>query len=787
MVIFSMNSKCTYCGCSSTECLVKCVKTGLCFCNGKGDSQSSHIIHHLKSIESTEISLFENNPLYDQLLCYVCGTKNIFNLGFISNDEDTVFIVCKGCQYGEIMAKKQVNHNKFFPMVSDNQLISYIAKVPTLEQYKKVPISQITSINEGILNKLKPKNNNFQNFKHLSKFVYQTEENYLETMNKLIEYEHNDMSKNEISSIFGISWQNQYQCRFRSTSDFYKKVRVGSNVKIIINNIEKEAKIISVVSQSEVVARFHEIFNINNEISNGEIILIPNIIQLEREKNALRKFSKGSKFIDSFLKKVILGQIENFKEENKIYNSEIQFYHPPDQYFHRLNSSQEKAIIKSLNQKFTLIQGPPGTGKTTVVASLAYSFVKSGIKPILVCTNSNIATDFALQRIAQTGLNVVRVLSTIIEEVNPFSEKLSSKYKARERFQDEYIKLENSNNKEDKNTLRQLETLIIKEADVICTTCIASGGYRLDKINFPVVIFDESGQIIDPDLLIPITHGAKQVILVGDHKQLGPHIMSNEAQLFGLGIPLMTRLVGIQIYPLPLTYQYRMHPGLSKFPSKTFYSDLLKDGISIQDRNLNIKNFNWPNNNLPLIFWNFPNSREEIFENGQSYFNVHEIGACAIIISTLYKSGISSNDIGIISPYSGQQFTLKNHLPSKLKNEVPIEFLNNIQIESVDAFQGKEKKFIILSTVRANDNNDIGFLKDPKRLNVALTRSQYGLFILCSAPTFSKSPLWVKLIDYCINNDVFVEGNFNQLIKSNFRNNLNNNEIDLDQIEETFD
>jgi regulator of nonsense transcripts 1 len=167
-----------------------------------------------------------------------------------------------------------------------------------------------------------------------------------------------------------------------------------------------------------------------------------------------------------------------------------------------------------------------------------------------------------------------------------------------------------------------------------------------------------------------------------------------------------------------------------------------------------------------MFYWNVP-SEEEYYETGLSYVNRHEVGCIAVLLEAMARRGVGPADIGVITPYAGQQALLVDSLPELCRIDDP-HFFDDVEIASVDAFQGREKNFIILSNVRANDGYDIGFLKDEKRLCVSLTRARFGLVVIGCARTFARNRIWCRYIEHCKQNGVFVEGSLGHLAPSQF-------------------
>lgn len=257
----------------------------------------------------------------------------------------------------------------------------------------------------------------------------------------------------------------------------------------------------------------------------------------------------------------------------------------------------------------------------------------------------------------------------------------------------------------DERRLKSLKSIVENEllsnADVICTTCVGSGDQRLQHFRFKNVLLDEATQATEPECLIPIVSGAKQIILVGDHCQLGPVIMCKKAAKAGLSQSLFERLVLLGNRPMRLEVQYRMHPCLSEFPSHSFYDGALQNGVTLKERIYENLDFPWPIPDKPMFFYNCT-GHEEISASGTSYLNRTEAAHIEKLITYLIKSGLKSSQIGVITPYDGQRayisslFTRQTTLTQSLYADT--------EVASVDAFQGREKDFILLSCVRSNQN-----------------------------------------------------------------------------------
>ena len=322
-------------------------------------------------------------------------------------------------------------------------------------------------------------------------------------------------------------------------------------------------------------------------------------------------------------------------------------------------------------------------------------------------------------------------------------------------LKNELGELSSQDEKKFKQLTRNAEREILGSADVICCTCVGAGDPRLARFKFRTVLIDESTQSAEPECMIPLVLGCKQVVLVGDHQQLGPVIMNKKAAKAGLNQSLFERLVILGCAPIRLNVQYRMHPCLSEFPSNMFYEGSLQNGVTMHQRIRRDVDFPWPVNDAPMMFWsNLGN--EEISASGTSYLNRTEASNVEKIITRFFKAGVQPQDIGIITPYEGQ----RSYVVTSMQNTGSFkkEQYKEIEVASVDAFQGREKDFIVLSCVRSNDHQGIGFLSDPRRLNVALTRAKYGLVILGNPKVLSKHPLWHYLLLHFKERNCLVEG-----------------------------
>ena len=231
--------------------------------------------------------------------------------------------------------------------------------------------------------------------------------------------------------------------------------------------------------------------------------------------------------------------------------------------------------------------------------------------------------------------------------------------------------------------------------------------------------------------------------------------MNKKAARAGLTQSLFERLVVLGNRPIRLQVQYRMHPCLSEFPSNMFYEGTLQNGVTAPERLRKNVDFPWPVPDTPMFFYQNL-GQEEISSSGTSFLNRRvfilslrtparpwltsvprtEASNVEKIVTKFFKSGVVPSQIGVITPYEGQRSYIVNYM--QFNGSLKKDLYKEIEVASVDAFQGREKDYIILSCVRSNEHQGIGFLNDPRRLNVALTRAKYGVVILGNPKVLSK-------------------------------------------------
>ena len=392
---------------------------------------------------------------------------------------------------------------------------------------------------------------------------------------------------------------------------------------------------------------------------------------------------------------------------------------------------------------------------------------------VLVCAPSNVGVDQLTEKIHKSGLRVVRLCAKGREATVSSVDHLAlhvmvknldspewSELRKYQLLRDELGDLSVADARRFRQLKSAAELAILHAADVICTTCVGAGDPRLSEFRFRQILIDESTQAMEAECLIPIVMGCKQIVLVGDHCQLGPVVMYKKAAKAGLTQSLFERLVVLGNRPIRLQVQYRMHPSLSEWSSNIFYEGTLQNGVSGSERQLPGIDINWPNPSRPMYFLTSTGS-EELGITGTSYLNRSEAATVEKIVTNMLKAGVTPDQIGVVTPYEGQRAYLVLHMSRN--GPLRSELYKDIEVASVDSFQGREKDFIIVSCVRSNEQQGIGFLRDPRRLNVALTRAKYGCIIIGNARLLAKNALWNSLLSHYMERDCLVEGPLNNL------------------------
>lgn len=437
------------------------------------------------------------------------------------------------------------------------------------------------------------------------------------------------------------------------------------------------------------------------------------------------------------------------------------------QRFPWLNPTQERAVNEVLWAKdVAVVHGPPGTGKTTtLVEAINETLMKES--QVLVCAQSNMALDWISEQLVDRGINVLRIgnptrvndkmLGFTYErrfESHPdypqlwairkaIRELRSHRKRGDERFHQKFEHL--------KARATELEIRInsnlFDEARVVASTLVGSANRVLEGMKFGTLFIDEAAQALEAACWIPMRR-VTRVVLAGDHCQLPPMVKSIAALKAGLGKSLMERIVEHKPDVVTLLkIQYRMNEKIMKFSSDWFYHGEVESAP--QTRNRGILDLDEP------IEWRDSKVDDEEGDSGESFvgesFGRINKAEAQLTLDTLedYFKKIGKQrildehiDVGVISPYRAQVQYLRRMIR---KRESFKPYRHSISVNTVDGFQGQERDIILISLVRSNDQGQIGFLNDLRRMNVAITRARMKLIILGDKATLCRHPFYRKL------------------------------------------
>ena len=438
-------------------------------------------------------------------------------------------------------------------------------------------------------------------------------------------------------------------------------------------------------------------------------------------------------------------------------------------HFPYLNQTQEDAVNKVLRAKdVAIVHGPPGTGKTTTLVEAIYETLRRE-NQVLVCAQSNMAVDWISEKLVDRGINVLRIgnptrvndkmLSFTYErrfESHPDYELLwairkairdlrSHRKRGDERF---HQKMERLKERATELELR-INAQLFGEARVIACTLVGSANRLLEGQKFGTLFIDEAAQALEAACWIPIRR-VSRVILAGDHCQLPPTIKSFAAMKAGLGKTLMERIVENKPETVTLLkMQYRMNEEIMRFSSDWFYGNKVESAPEVKYRS--ILDLDIPMTWIDTSEFNYPLFREEFVGESFGRINRAEAELTLLALETYFKKIGKERilderlDVGVISPYRAQVQYLRRLFK---KREFFKPYRSLISVNTVDGFQGQERDIILISLVRANDEGQIGFLRDLRRMNVAITRARMKLIILGDASTMTRHPFYKKLYEY---------------------------------------
>jgi predicted DNA helicase len=420
---------------------------------------------------------------------------------------------------------------------------------------------------------------------------------------------------------------------------------------------------------------------------------------------------------------------------------------------HHLNASQQQAVRAiTQNDHITIVHGPPGTGKTTTLVEAIIQLIKTG-ETVLVSAPSNTAVDNISKGLIQQGAKLLRVGNTSKVDEAVFSHtpegKLANSKQQKEikqlkiraeefrkmalKYKRSFGKAEREERnllfKEVKNIRTEIKKLqsyneekLYEEAEVIAGTPIGIYDADVDHLHFKTLVIDEAGQCIEP-LAWCIFPLADKIVLAGDHWQLPPTVLSHEAARLGFNRSILEIAIAGVPNVFLLNTQYRMRPAIAGFSSNYFYNSLLLTAGHLQNEGTHITFIDTAGSGFNEV-------------HGPDGTSLQNEGELQIVQKLLESESLDLIKTAIISPYSGQVTAAKEIFPKDLR------------ISTIDSFQGQEKENIIVSLVRSNDDGDIGFLKDYRRMNVAITRAKEQLFVIGDSATIGADVFYNSFLSY---------------------------------------
>lgn len=542
--------------------------------------------------------------------------------------------------------------------------------------------------------------------------------------------------------------------------------RIGAGDPVVLTREEDGETlargVVSVRRTGHIAVAFGEPPELDDE-TRLRIDLSSDEITTKRQKQALRRVRAARSDRLAGLRGVLVGEDEPRFEAREPVEAP-------------LNEVQREAVALALAaEDLALIHGPPGTGKTKTVVALIVEAVRRGQR-VLACAPSNLAVDNIVERLAPHGLDVVRtghparILPAVHDAALAFRVEKHEDVRLARNLVKDALKLYRKSDKQtrtrmdrrERQELRQEAKQLMKEArrmergaverlldhaDVVCSTT-SIDDQLLGEQRFDLVVIDEAAQSTEPGSWPPLLY-ADRVVLAGDHQQLAATIISAEAAREGFGVSLFERTIAK--YPeaaIRLERQYRMNEAIMRFSSETLYDGALVADDSVARHRLcdleGVGEDLLTTSPLHLIDTAGAGWTESIEPDGESRLNEDEAQLAAKKVRAWIDLGVRGEDIGVITPYAAQARRIRELVAD-----------DAVEVDTVDGFQGREKEAILISLVRSNEDGEIGFLAEVRRMNVALTRARRKLLVIGDSATLSGDAFYALLFEYIEKNGTY--------------------------------